>query len=49
MWYRMNNSKNEYILEANDGMAIRAVAYRASYDLLNVTVYRFRIEEYEEK
>ena len=49
MWYRMNNSKNEYILEANDGMAIRAVAYRASYDLLNVTVYRFRIEEHEEK
>ena len=47
--YRMNKSKNEYILEANDGMAIRAVAYRASYDLLNVTVYRFRIEEYEEK
>ena len=29
----MNNKKNEYILEANDGMAIRVVSYRSSYDL----------------
>lgn len=49
MWYYMNNAKNEYILEANDGMEIRAVAYRASYDSLNVTVNKFCIEEYEEE
>ena len=48
MWYRMNNKKNEYILEANDGMAIRVVSYRSSYDSLHVTINRFCIEEYEE-
>lgn len=44
----MNNKKNEYILEANDGMAIRVVSYRSNYDSLHVTINRFCIEEYEE-
>lgn len=47
MWYRMNsNYANEYILEANDGMAIRTVVYRTNYDSINITVNQFRIEEY---
>lgn len=50
MWYRINmNYNNEYILEANDGMSVRAVVYRMNYDSINITINRFRIEEYEKK
>lgn len=49
MWYRMNgNGKKEYILEANDGMTVRMVIYRPKYDLLEITVNEFRIEEYND-
>ena len=41
-----SNYANEYILEANDDMAIRTVVYRTNYDSINITVNQFRIEEY---
>ena len=48
MWYRMNTTgTNEYLLEANDGMAVKMVAYRASYDSVHCTINRFCIEEYK--
>ena len=48
MWYRMNTTgTNEYLLEANDGMAVKVVAYRASYDSVHCTINRFCIEEYK--
>lgn len=50
MWYRMNTNQNgEYILEANDGMTVRTVVYRTNYDSINITINRFRIEEYRKE
>ena len=48
MWYRMNASgTHEYLLEANDGMAIKVIAYRTNFDSLHCTINRFCIEEYK--
>lgn len=48
MWYKMNGTgKKEYILEANDGMAVRMVIYRPKDDWFEITVNKFCIEEYE--
>ncbi|MDR3796006.1 hypothetical protein [Phocaeicola sp.] len=50
MWYRMNTTgTHEYVLEANDGMAVKMVVYRASQDSIHCTVNRFCIEEYKEE
>ena len=41
MWYRMNASgTHEYLLEANDGMAIKVIAYRTNFDSLHCTIKR---------
>lgn len=49
MWYRMNHNRNdEYILEANDGMTVRTVVYRTNQDSINLTIKKFRIEEYNQ-
>lgn len=49
MWYRMNHSQNdEFILEANDGMTVRTVVYRTNHDSINLTINKFRIEEYNQ-
>ena len=48
MWYRMNASgTHEYLLEANDGMAIKVIAYRTNFDSLHCTINCFCIEEYK--
>ena len=49
MWYRMSHNRNdEYILEANDGMTVRTVVYRTNQDSINLTIKKFRIEEYNQ-
>ena len=45
MWHRMTYSGDSYILEANDGMTLRAVVYRTLEDSIRLTMNRFSIEE----
>ena len=45
MWHRMTYSGDGYILEANDGMTLRAVVYRTTGDSIRLTMNRFSIEE----
>lgn len=50
MWYRMNTTgTHEYVLEANDGMAVKMVVYRASQDSIHCTVNRFALKNTRRK
>ena len=49
MWYDMDkNRRKQFILTANDGMTVRMAAYPLTQRTINITVNRFRIEEYAE-
>ncbi len=46
MWHRMNYTGDGYILEAGDGMSLRAVVYRSMHDSISLTMNKFCIEAY---
>lgn len=49
MWYDMNeNRRTQFVLPANDGMTVRMAVYPRSWGKIDITVNRFRIEEYTE-
>lgn len=49
MWYDMDkNRRKQFILTANDGMTVSMAAYPLTQRTINITVNRFRIEEYAE-
>lgn len=42
------NRRTQFVLPANDGMTVRMAVYPRSWGKIDITVNRFRIEEYTE-